>query len=189
MKSLLAGLVMVMTGVLSGCGGGDGQSAGGACTEARNITAKTVEAVVTAAPQGNGVYVILGSAMDGVAGIDLNISYPSSLSSPAITRGALITGAMMVANTNQPGGIKVAIVSSKPFSGGGEIVRITFANQGSGTLSVSASMINASGASVGSASGSSTGSSSTPGIAFTGSSSATAPTSSVTTTLGSVSCP
>ena len=147
---------------------------------------------VSAIPQGNGVFSIQGSGMDGVAGIDLNISYPSSLSSPSVTQGGFISGGMMVANTNNTGSIKIAIISSKAFSGSsGEIVRITFGNKGSGTLSVSASMINSNAAPV-SATGSSSVVTQTPGIPFSTTTTTTAPTtpltpgSSASTTLGTV---
>ena len=181
MKNLLAGLIVVAAGVLAGCGGG-GQSSSSACKEIASSAAKTVAASVSTVTQGSGVYIIQGDAMDGVAGIDLNISYPSTLSSPTVTQGALISGAMMVANTNNPGSIKIAIISSKGFSGSGELVRITFANQGSGTITVSASMINGS-----TASGSATGSSGTTSIGSTTSTSSTAGAPFTTTSTAPVS--
>ena len=143
MKKILAGLVMVAAGVIFGCGGGGGQTGS---TDSSATSPTIVVPSVASVFQGEGIYSIQGSAMDGVAGIDLNISYPyPDLSSPSVTQGGLISGAMMVANTNTPGNIKIAIINSKAFSGSGEIVRITFANKGSGTLSITAGMINASG--------------------------------------------
>ncbi len=89
--------------------------------------------------------------MDGVAGIDLTITYDgSSLSSPTVTQGALVAGAMMVANTSNPGSIKTAIISTKTFSGSGEIATVTFANRNGtgGITSATVKMINSKGVSI-----------------------------------------
>lgn len=107
-------------------------------------------AAVTINPSGNGVFIISGSGMDAVAGIDLTVSYDSTqLASPAVTQGSLISGALMAVNTNKPGSIKIAAVSTRPFSSSGQIATISFASHsGSGRVSVVSSMINLKGAPV-----------------------------------------
>ena len=88
---------------------------------------------ITISSAGNNTYMVNGSSMDGVAGIELQVSYGNtSLSTPTVTAGSLVSGAMFAANPNITGIIKVAIVSTTPFSGNGPIAKIVFAS-GSGT--------------------------------------------------------
>lgn len=108
-------------------------------------------ASVSVVASGNNSYSIWGNAMDGVTGIELNIAYDStSLASPAIVQGGLISGAMIAANTTKPGNIKVAIISTRAFAGNGNIINVNFASRsGSGGITaVSAKMIDANGAAV-----------------------------------------
>lgn len=156
------------------------------CTAAL-LLAVTLSCAAFAAPaitvtpgSSAGTFNIQGAAMDGVAGIDLMIGYDTTiLGSPSVTQGALITGALMAANANAPGTVKIAVITTRPFSGGGVIASIGFASQsGSGGITgFSASVIDSSGAKLAvatdfsTARGSSTpvasGSlSSTPGIPF-----------------------
>jgi hypothetical protein len=82
--------------------------------------------------------------MNGVAGIQLDIVYDtSSLSSPTVTQGGLVSGAMLAANTSRPGSIKIAIVSTNAFSTSGQIASISFAGKtGTGGItSANVSMI------------------------------------------------
>lgn len=79
-------------------------------------------------PSGNGSFIIQGNSMDGVAGIEINLSYNTSiLASPAVTQGSLASGAMLAANTNNPGSIKIAIISNNTFSGNGPVAKVSFA--------------------------------------------------------------
>lgn len=108
-------------------------------------------ASVTITPTAGGSYIVQGNSMDGVAGIELTITYDSSsLSSPTVTQGALVAGAMMVANTGNPGSIKTAIISTKTFSGSGEIATVTFAtrNGTGGITSATVKMIDSKGVSI-----------------------------------------
>ena len=91
---------------------------------------------LTVAPLGDGRFSVNGAAMDGVAGIDLTIYYDSSLlSGPSVIQGGVISGAMMAANTNNPGTIKVAIISTRAFNGSGQLLAINFAGRnGSGGI-------------------------------------------------------
>ncbi len=77
---------------------------------------------------GDKSYSVQGSGMDGVAAIELHIKYDEkSLVSPTATKGGLLTDAMFAPNTTTiPGMIKIAIISINPFSGSGEIAKISF---------------------------------------------------------------
>lgn len=76
--------------------------------------------------QSGGIY---GNGMDGVAGIELIINYDSSkLSTPTVTKGSLVSQGMLAANTSVPGVIRIAIISTTPFSGSGQIAAVKFAN-------------------------------------------------------------
>jgi len=82
--------------------------------------------------------------MDGVAGIKLSIAYDSSLlSAPVVTQGSLISGAIMVPNTSNPGNISVAIIRTTPFSGSGQVIALQFSGNSSsgGVTSLKADMI------------------------------------------------
>jgi hypothetical protein len=88
-------------------------------------------AQVSIAPSGNSSYVIMGSSMDGVAGMELNIRYDSVLlqGTPTVKQDSLVSGAMFAANTSIPGLIKVAIISNQAFSGSGAIATVTFTSK------------------------------------------------------------
>ena len=152
-------------------------------------------ASVTITPAGNGLFDIQGAGLNGIQGIELNIVYDSSsLASPSVSQGNLISGAMMVVNTSNPGTIKIDIISSpKSIAGSGQIVSISFASHtGTGGVTVSPSMINGSAAPVPAggkvsavdfqkSASDSTGFYTSPGIPFGGSTDTT-PTNSRTTT-------
>ena len=109
-------------------------------------------ASVSVTPTGNPAsFSVDGTGMDGVAGIQLDIAYDAaSMSSPTVTQGGLVSGAMLAANTSRPGFIKIAIVSTRAFSGSGQIATISFASKtGSGGItSVTSSMIDSKGSSL-----------------------------------------
>ncbi len=104
---------------------------------------------VTIPPSDSGTYSVEGSNMDGVAGVQLDVAYDAaSLSTPTVTKGALVADAILVANTSLPGLIKIAVISTHVFSGSGRIATISFASKtGSGGItSITASMIDSKGA-------------------------------------------
>ncbi|GFE60415.1 cohesin domain-containing protein [Geobacter sp. AOG2] len=109
-------------------------------------------ASVSVTSQGNGVYTVQASDMDGVSGFDLVLNYDATvLASPSISQGALVSGAMFAANPNySKTSIKIAAVSTKSFSGSGPIATITFGtHSGTGSVTVASfSPINSSGATV-----------------------------------------
>jgi hypothetical protein len=106
---------------------------------------------VSVTPSGDSSYSVMGSGMSGVAGIQLDITYDiTSLSNPTVTQGGLVSGAMLAANTNQPGKIRIAIISTNAFSGSGQIATIIFAGKSGtgGISSATVSMIDSKGAAV-----------------------------------------
>jgi hypothetical protein len=140
-KYVQVALIQSLMTLMLGCGGG-GEPA------INNTVSKSASISVT--PLTTGSYGIQGNNMDGVAGIELTISYDNSaLAAPTVTQGDFISGALMAANANTPGTIKIAIVSTKTFSGSGQIVTISFAgisaSGASGITISSAKMINSAG--------------------------------------------
>lgn len=132
-------------------------------------------ASVTVTPSGSQSYQINGSGMDGVAGIQLDIAYDTaSLSTPTVTQGALVSGAMLAANTSRPGIIKIAIISTRSFSGNGQIATISFASKtgNGGITSITSSMIDSKGTALAASTSNlstetaASGSASTPGVPF-----------------------
>ena len=146
-KKIVGGFLVAGMFVLFGCGGGE-EGGGTAAPPQPN----TVKLVTT----GSGTYSIQGNNLVGIAGIQLDIVYDAaSLASPTVTQGTLVAGALLVSNVAQSGLIKIAIVTTKSFSGSGEIAAIAFASKtGSGGItSITASLIDISGASIASSVG------------------------------------
>ena len=78
---------------------------------------------------GKGTYVVQGSGLDKVAGMDFVINYDATtMANPRVTQGSLNPGMLMVTNTSQPGTMRIAFVDSYPNgkSGSGTIAEITF---------------------------------------------------------------
>jgi len=108
------------------------------------VTVQLSHAAATITVDQSGV--VTGSGMDGIAGIELVINYDSSnLSTPSVTKGNLVSQSMLAANTSAPGVIRIAIISTSPFSGSGQIAAIKFAsNSGKGWIRLASySMIDA----------------------------------------------
>jgi len=83
--------------------------------------------VVSITPSGNGIYTVNGSGFSGVNGADLVITYDrATLSNPKVTQGSLMSGALLAANTNVSGSIKLALVHPSGVSGTGPIATISF---------------------------------------------------------------
>jgi len=149
-------------------------------------------------PSGIGVSIIKGNSMDGVAGIELILTYDTAtLASPTVTQGSLISGAMLAANTNNPGSIRIAVISTKMFSGSGPVATVSFATyKGVPAVTISSSrMIDSKGLPVISGTGSpstTTGFITSPGVPFSqpnSTSTVTAPEAAASTYLGIVNMP
>lgn len=121
--------ILAMVFLMWGCGGG-------------GTTQSDKVASITVMPSSSGVYIIQGNNMNGVAGIELTVTYDNSiLAVPTVTQGEFVTGAMMVSNTSIPGTIRIALISTKVFSGSGQIATISFAGisaSGSPDITISA---------------------------------------------------
>ena len=101
-------------------------------------------ALLTVYPTGNSSYIVYGSTLEGVAGIDLTIAYDTpELQNPVVSQGALVAGAFMAVNTGKPGEVRAAIMRIDAISGSGQIVAIQFSSPaGSGDItSATAEMI------------------------------------------------
>lgn len=108
-------------------------------------------ASVTITPSGEGSFAVQGDNMNGVSGIELTIGYDTSaLTSPSVSWGGLIDGALSIANTTVPGTIRIAIIRTSPFSGSGQIAALSFAarNGSGGITSVSAKMTDINGVNI-----------------------------------------
>jgi len=104
---------------------------------------------ITLTPSGNGVYLLQGDGMADVAALDITITYDAlTLSSPQVSQGDFIVGAMMAVNPNVTGIVRIAIITTNPIRGHGNIAKITFNRTGSaegGITSLRAAISNLSG--------------------------------------------
>jgi hypothetical protein len=147
-KYLQAALTLSILALMWGCGSGEGATPIEVTNNGASVTTSNNSASVTIIPSGGGEFVVQGDNMDGVAGISLTITYDrSTMSSPTVTQGGFISGALMISNTVEPGTIRIAIISTKEFSGNGQIATISFAAAlESGNVSItSINMINSKG--------------------------------------------
>lgn len=157
------------------------------------FTTPAFAASVSVLPTGNpATFSVEGTGMDGVAGIQLDIAYDAaSLANPTVTPGALVSGAMLAANTSRPGLIKVAIISTRPFSGSGPIATISFTKTGSASTPTitSKSLIDSTGAPLSSTTSNQPLETSTlpPGVPFSQPSPSQRQSDSTTTTSGAPS--
>ena len=106
-------------------------------------------ASITISPTGGGTFAIQGNRLNGVSGIELTLGYDSSLlSSPSVSQGSFVAGALLSANTTIPGSIRISIVRLNPFFGSGQIAAVSFASQSNaGTItSATVRMIDTNGA-------------------------------------------
>lgn len=135
---------------LCGCGGdSDVVDCPDAVEAAPTNLSKTAASTVSVSPSGAASYVIQGESMDGVSGMELTIRYDASMfqGTPTVKQESLVSGAMLADNTSLPGVIKIAIISTRPFSGSGPIATITFVSKTAGAPVpvITASMIGSTG--------------------------------------------
>lgn len=100
-------------------------------------TAFALPALSISSPGSDGVFVLRGDQMDGVAGLDLSIGYDSgTLGNPRVTMGRMLQGMMSAANPGNP--IRIAVVGTRALTGSGVIATIAFERSGSspGVVSV-----------------------------------------------------
>ena len=78
---------------------------------------------------GNGKFVVQGTGLDKVGGMDFVINYDATtMANPRVTQGNLNSGMLMVTTTSQPGTMRIALVDTFPNgrSGSGSLAEITF---------------------------------------------------------------
>lgn len=93
-------------------------------------TTTAIGASLTVVPSIDSTFTVQGVDLVNVGGMELSLSYASSsLATPKVSEGSLISGALMTANTANPGSIKVAIIATTAISGSGPVVVINFAPQ------------------------------------------------------------
>jgi len=111
------------------------------------IAAPADAALLTISSSGNGVFILQGAGLAGVGGIDATISYDTAtLANPRVVQGVLISGAMMVANTNSPGVVRIVVISNNVIAGSGVVATISFDRPGGSAgkiLSLKAGLIDA----------------------------------------------
>ena len=135
--------MLVTLAMLWGCGGG-----GGATPTAVAVASK---GTVTITSSGSGKYIVQANDIQNVYGIQLDVKYDgSSPSLPTVVKGGFISGAFMEANPSVAGNIKIAIVSTTPFTGSGPIAEITFPTAtAAGNVTISSvQMIDSNGATI-----------------------------------------
>lgn len=142
MFKLMSVLIVSLAFALSGCG--DGGNSDGSTTAAPVMSVTVGSAAVTLLPSGGSSYTVMGTGLDGVAGIALTITYDADLLGTAtVTKGDLLAGALLNSNTSIPGTIRIAVISNVIISGSGPIAAISFSSgTGTGGIgSISAYMI------------------------------------------------
>lgn len=135
---LVSFLLLTLT-LLSGCGSGT-----------PNVVVNNGPSVSLDTSNGSE-YVIKAVNFIDVAGMVIAINYNSSTySSPTVTQGRFISGALMASNVNNPGAIKIAVISTSAFSGTGEVATVSFVTTaGAGDFpTVSARLYNTAGAEI-----------------------------------------
>lgn len=87
----------------------------------------TAPALVTVIPSPNGRYAINCYGFDGVAGVEVTVSYdPSAASGPVIERGSFGSDVLMVSNTGTAGTLRMACIMPYPSSLSGAGTLATF---------------------------------------------------------------
>lgn len=93
----------------------------------RGIAASTV----AIAPSGDSSFILQGNGVENAAAMDIIINYDTtSLSSPQVAQGAMISGAMMAVNDSAPGTLRLAVIRTTPIQGTGVIATLTFNRKG-----------------------------------------------------------
>lgn len=95
------------------------------------VTASRAATLLSLVANSNGVYTLQGSGLADVGGIDVTINYDATtFSNPRVSQGGLIAGAMMAANPNLPGAVRIVVVNATAIAGNGPIAVVTFDRKG-----------------------------------------------------------
>ena len=123
--SLLA--IFLLFFLMWGCGSGDKNSGS---EQAKNVVFTVFSSATSLRinPAGNGNYILEGSNLINVGGIQVVMNYDSTqMASPTVTNGDLFSGAIFKSYTTIPGTVQIATVSGIPIHGSGKIATISFA--------------------------------------------------------------
>lgn len=93
------------------------------------MNAARAATTLTISPSGNATFLVQGADLEKVAGIEIVIGYDSTtMANPRVIQGNLISGALMVSNTNQTGSVRIGVINAYPKvkSGTGTIVVIPY---------------------------------------------------------------
>ncbi len=83
------------------------------------------------APAGTGAFLLSGADLDNLAGIDVTVSYDTTLlTNPRVVQGSVISGAMMAVNSDSAGVVRLAVISGKAIRGTGPVATLTFDRTG-----------------------------------------------------------
>lgn len=97
---------------------------------------------------GDNAFTLQASGLGAPAGFDITVGYDiSRLSNPRVVQESLTSGAMLAVNTNAPGVVRFAVISTKAMNGSGAVVTISFDRIGDspGAITVKGSIINLAG--------------------------------------------
>ncbi len=84
--------------------------------------------------RADSVYVLEGTDLTGVAGLDITLRYDAAtLSRPRVALGELVSGALIVVNDTTAGMLRLGIVRVASINGSGAIAIITFDRTAGGT--------------------------------------------------------
>jgi len=87
---------------------------------------------LTLSPAGDGVFALQGVGIEDASALEIVITYDSStIVSPRVIEGPLISGAMMAINPNVPGTIRIVAIRIAPVRGSGLIATLAFSRTGS----------------------------------------------------------
>lgn len=90
-------------------------------------------ATISVSSTGNAVFELKAIGLEGVGGMYITIGYDaSSLTNPRVVQGGLVSGWMMIPNTDVPGSVRIAMLDTqvKGISGAGSIATISFDQSG-----------------------------------------------------------
>lgn len=101
------------------------------------VQAVFAAATLTISSPGAGRFVLEGANLGGLSALDVSLRYDATaLANPVVEQGGLLSGAMMAANTNVPGVVRVAVIRATPVSGSGTILTFTFSRTGTSPGSI-----------------------------------------------------
>jgi hypothetical protein len=104
-----------------------------ALTFASPGAAVSASQLILSSPFGDNSFVLQGKDLDGVATMDLTLTYDAAAwTNPRLDQGNLISGALMAVNSNTPGTLRIGVIRTTPIRGSGNIATLSFDARGNG---------------------------------------------------------